>query len=50
MCKDKSRIIWTPPPIVTEPFAEVYDDPVIVVEDTEHEGCDIRPIQSPPQR
>ncbi len=37
MCKDKSIQIWTPPPIVTEPFAEVYNDPNVVVEDPENE-------------
>lgn len=45
MCQPKTRIIWTPPPIVTEPFAEVYDDPNVVVEDPENEGSDICPIQ-----
>ena len=35
MCEPKQ--IWTPPPIVAEPFTEAYDDPVIVVEEPEAE-------------
>lgn len=37
MCEENEKT-WSPTPVVDEPFADVYDDPRVVVETDEEEN------------